>query len=129
MKTSLTFLLIVLLSNIIAAQTTAIPDPNFEQALINLGYDTGTPDGQVLTANINSVTSLEVINKFISDLTGIEDFTALTTLECYQNQFTYLDLTQNINLTTFACEENNLPYILLDNNEIFKIVVDKLKIS
>jgi len=28
-----------------------------------------------------------------------------------------------------ACEENNLPYILLDNNEIFKIVVSKLKNS
>ena len=26
-----------------------------------------------------------------------------------------------------ACEENNLPYILLDNSEIFKIVLDKLK--
>ena len=28
-----------------------------------------------------------------------------------------------------ACEENGLPYILLDNNEIFNIVVDKLKKS
>ena len=26
-----------------------------------------------------------------------------------------------------ACEENNLPCILLDNNEIFKIVLAKLK--
>jgi len=26
-----------------------------------------------------------------------------------------------------ACEENKLPYILLDNEEIFKIVVKKLK--
>jgi len=26
-----------------------------------------------------------------------------------------------------ACNENNLPYILLDNEEIFKIVVEKLK--
>lgn len=26
-----------------------------------------------------------------------------------------------------ACEENHLPFILLDNDEIFKIVVDKLK--
>lgn len=26
-----------------------------------------------------------------------------------------------------ACEENNIPFILLDNEEIFKIVVDKLK--
>ena len=28
-----------------------------------------------------------------------------------------------------ACDENDLPYILLDNNEIFNIVVDKLKKS
>ena len=26
-----------------------------------------------------------------------------------------------------ACEENDLPCILLDNNEIFKIVTEKLK--
>ena len=26
-----------------------------------------------------------------------------------------------------ACTENNLPCILLDNNEIFKIIVEKLK--
>ncbi|MCV0411422.1 DUF5615 family PIN-like protein [Nitrosarchaeum sp.] len=26
-----------------------------------------------------------------------------------------------------ACEENDLPFILLDNEEIFKIVVEKLK--
>ena len=26
-----------------------------------------------------------------------------------------------------ACEENGLPCVLLDNNEIFKIVLDKLK--
>ena len=26
-----------------------------------------------------------------------------------------------------ACAENNLPCILLDNNEIFKIVIEKLK--
>ena len=25
-----------------------------------------------------------------------------------------------------ACNENNIPYILLDSNEIFKIVLDKL---
>ena len=34
------------------AQNTLIPDPNFEQKLISLGYDSGTPDGSVPTANI-----------------------------------------------------------------------------
>jgi rRNA-processing protein FCF1 len=28
-----------------------------------------------------------------------------------------------------ACEENNLPYLLLDNDAIFKIVLEKLKNS
>ena len=27
-----------------------------------------------------------------------------------------------------ACEENNLPYILLDNEEIFKIVLNKINL-
>ena len=31
------------------AQTTAIPDPNFEQALIDLGLDAAPLDGLVLT--------------------------------------------------------------------------------
>ena len=62
-------------------QTTTIPDPNFEQALIDLGYDTGTPDGSVPTANISSPWYLDVSMKNISDLTGIADFTALITLE------------------------------------------------
>ena len=26
-----------------------------------------------------------------------------------------------------ACQENDLPYILLDNDEIFKLIVEKLK--
>ena len=26
-----------------------------------------------------------------------------------------------------ACDENNIPYVLLDSDEIFKIVVEKLK--
>ncbi len=35
------------------SQTTAIPDPNFEQALIDLGYDTAPINGSVPTANIS----------------------------------------------------------------------------
>ncbi len=35
----------------------SIPDANFEQALIDLGYDTGTPDGSVPSANISSIFS------------------------------------------------------------------------
>ena len=63
-------------------QKTYVPDDNFEQRLINLGYDFGAINGSVYTASIDTVTSLNVFNQNISDLTGIEDFTALTYLNC-----------------------------------------------
>ena len=69
---------------------TCIPDNNFEQALINLGYDT-VLDDYVTTANINTVTNLFIQNKGITNLTGIEGFTALTTLNCGYNLLTNLD--------------------------------------
>ncbi|SVD39184.1 uncharacterized protein METZ01_LOCUS392038, partial [marine metagenome] len=68
---------------------TYVPDDNFEQALIDLGYD-DVLDDSVMTANINSVTSINVNGDSISDLTGIEDFTSLTTLNCVGNQLTSL---------------------------------------
>ena len=80
-------------------QFTAIPDANFEQALIDLGHDTGAPDGQVVTDSISGVTSLDVNADSISDLTGIEDFAALTELICFGNQLTSLDVTQKKSLT------------------------------
>ena len=123
-----TLLLLFFLPCIAFGQTTVIPDANFEQALIDLGYDTGTPDGSVPTANISGVDSLYILNKNISDLTGIEDFTALTYLfindnlasldisnntalthlDCRLNYLTSLDLSQNTGLTTLKCQSNQL---------------------
>ena len=85
-------------------QFTAIPDTNFEQVLIDLGHDSGAPDGQVLTANISGVDSLDVDNKSITDLTGIAGFTALTYLDCSDNQLTSLDVTRNTALTYLSCD-------------------------
>ncbi|MEJ6735884.1 MAG: hypothetical protein QNK84_02445 [Flavobacteriales bacterium] len=50
------------------SQTTAIPDANVEQALINLGYDSGITDRTVPAANTSTITTLVVQNKNISDL-------------------------------------------------------------
>jgi len=60
-------------------QQTYVPDDNFEQALINLGYD-NILDDYVATANIDILTYLDVQFFSIIDLTGIEDFVALTEL-------------------------------------------------
>jgi len=77
------------------AQYTAVPDTNFEQQLINAGIDTNPIlDGQVLTAaaNAHSVT-LNISNKGITDLTGIEAFTNIPGLIISWNTgITSLDL-------------------------------------
>jgi Leucine-rich repeat (LRR) protein len=83
-------------------QKTYVPDDNFEQALINLGYD-NVLDDSVLTSNINTVTDLYVQTLGISDLTGLEDFTSLIYLSCWGNQLTSLDVSSLGNLTHLNC--------------------------
>ncbi len=62
---------------------TYVPDNDFEQHLIDMGYD-DVPDNYVLTSNINTVTNLYIpyddARLFITDLTGLQDFEALTLL-------------------------------------------------
>ena len=108
------------LPGIYFAQYTAIPDQNFEQALIDLGHD-NVIDGQVLTANISSLTELDVggtyhNNRGITDLTGIEQFTSLTELKCNHNQITSLDLSQNTALAYFTCSNNQLTSLDVSQN-------------
>jgi hypothetical protein len=96
---------------------TSIPDPNFEKALIEKGYDSGAIDGKVPTANIANVTYLEVHYRKISDLTGIQDFVALKTLICISNNLTTLDLSQNTALTKLWCFSNQLSSLNVSKNK------------
>lgn len=85
----------------ITAQTTSIPDQNFEQHLINEGIDSdGTINGQVLTSDIAPVLTLNLVN--INDLTGLENFIALEEVRISNggqpNVNLDIDLTSNSNL-------------------------------
>ena len=75
-----------------SAQTTFVPDDNFEQALIDLGYDSGALDDYVPTANISNVLFLDVNNENISDFTGIAGFLSLENLICNSNNLTAIDV-------------------------------------
>lgn len=107
MKKSVLFLLLIV-SPLTYSQDTFIPDLNFENKLIAIGLDSGLPDGKVLTSNINTRTSLDVSNCNIADLTGIQDFVALTNLICNSNQLTTLDVSKNTALTNLVCSSNLL---------------------
>ena len=95
-------------------QFTFVPDDNFEQALINLGYDF-LLDDNVETTAIDTVSYLYINGLGISDLTGIEDFTSLRELFCYSNQLSSLDLSSNNLLFEVSCGSNQLTYIDLRN--------------
>ncbi len=64
------------------------PDANF-RTVVN-GFDTDG-DGTLSDTEIGNVTEIYCRSKSISDLTGIEYFTALTSLNCGSNQLTDLD--------------------------------------
>ncbi len=96
---------------------TVIPDPIFEGALIQFGIDTdGALNQLVLTADIATVTSLDIPYWQISDLTGIEDFISLTYLNCPDNKLTSLDVSQNTSLRTLYCHYNLLTTLDVSNN-------------
>ena len=103
-------------------QKTFIHDDNFEQALINLGYD-NVLDDSVLTANIYPVTVLNVSAQNISDFTGIEDFMNMDAFNFGGNLITSIDLSNNIKLDSIIGVQNmSLDTIDLSNNTLLRYV-------
>jgi Leucine-rich repeat (LRR) protein len=107
-------LLTLLIPINIFGQYTNVPDANFELALLNLGYDF-VIDGVVETSAIDTITELYINNENIADLTGIEDFIALKSLFCYNNNLSTINLSNNTQLFEVTCSGNNLIYIDLRN--------------
>ena len=108
---------LLILSTLIGfSQNTFVPDDNFEQILIDLGFDTLPLDDYVPTANIINVQSLTLGSRNIQDLTGIEDFEALTQLFVQGNRLTTIDVSDNKNLQIFWCFNNMLPSIDVSKN-------------
>lgn len=105
----LTHLVFFLSVTALTAQNVYIPDANFKAALvgnsaINTNGDTAiqVSEAQAFSGQIN-VSSLG-----ITTLTGIEAFTALTELNCSDNQLTILDVSKDRALTALYCYNNNL---------------------
>ncbi|VAV82746.1 Internalin-like protein (LPXTG motif) Lmo0331 homolog [hydrothermal vent metagenome] len=111
------FSLFLLLVNFIGfSQNTYVPDDNFEQALIDLGYDSSPLDDFVPTVNIASITNLFIQAKGIADLTGIEDFTSLVLFNCTDNLLESLDLSNNTNLQILNADRNQITSVDVTKN-------------
>ena len=102
-------------SNHAKAQLVLVPDSNFRAALVAKGFG-GCFVGNYIDSTcslVSGCTYLNIENKGIHDLTGIEAFQKLDSLFCGRNQLANLPTLPN-SLTTLYCYFNqlvNLPYL------------------
>ncbi len=95
-----------------------VPDTNFYQALLNNPERIDKDfNGKISYCEANSFTGIiNVSNKNISDLTGIDNFILATGLDCSNNNLTTVDLSINTELITIKCNYNSLSYVPTTNN-------------
>ena len=89
----------------IKIDSTSFPDDIFRQYIIE-NIDDG--DGVLSNEERLSVTSIEIEEMEISNLSGIEYFSGIKKLICYDNNISSLDLSNNTELELLDCDNNNL---------------------
>ncbi len=110
-------LTIILFYNISNAQIVNIPDENFKNALLSHSPTIDTSnDGEIQISEAEATLEIDVHFESINDLTGIEKFINITTLECEGNNLSTLDLSFNTLLTYVICEMNQLTEINVSNS-------------
>ena len=92
---------------------TTFPDESFRNWLLSQDYGS---DEIITSEEIATITKINVQGKGIQSLHGIEYFTALTRLNCYNNQITSLDVSKNANLEEIDCGKNMLTSLDVSKN-------------
>ena len=94
------------------------PDANFRAYVKTLP---GAEDGKFTPEELAGITEISYRGSFIDeneieDLTGIEHFTALVSLYCFENHLTSLDVSKLTALTELNCSYNQLNALDVSNN-------------
>jgi Leucine-rich repeat (LRR) protein len=121
MKILIVFLPVLTLVSISTAQNVDIPDVSFLNILIELGVDTNG-DSLISYSECETVKNLDVSQRWVSDLTGIEAFINLDSLNCSSNQLTSLDVSKNIALSFLECSGNQLTSLDVSKNTALRIL-------
>ena len=101
----------------IAIDKENFPDDNFREYLLDQDYG---QDGVLTEREIMNITEMDVYDMDISSLQGIEYFTALTELDCDDNELTTLDISKNTALVKLYCSWNHLTSLDITNNVALK---------
>ena len=104
----------------VAVGTFNFPDKNFRDVVKTFDTD----DNNILSdTEIAAVKKIDCKGRAITNLKGIEYFTALEDLYCYDNELTELDLSQNTKLEELNCSTNRLTVLDLSQNPKLKRVI------
>jgi len=94
-----------------------IPDTTFKDILLGDVTINTNNDDEIQCAEASAYTgTISASYWSITDLTGIEAFTAITALYCNNNQLTSLDVTQNTALTFLDSSNNPINTLNIANN-------------
>ena len=99
---------------------TNFPDAGFRAVVKEKDTDA---DDVLSDAEIAAVTKISCKRMGITSLKGIEHFTALEKLYCYENELTALDLSRNTKLKELNCRTNRLTALDLRNNTELQMVI------
>ena len=122
MKTLLLILISVLALNNYA-QNVNIPDANFKANLVGNTFINTNADAEIQESEAAAFGGgIYCVGHSISDLTGIEAFTALTELFCGYNQLASLDVTQNTALIRLVFHMNQLTSIDVTQNTALNLL-------
>ena len=97
----------------VAIDNNNFPDANFRTVVEN--FDTNK-DGSLSDTEIAAVEAINCYKKGITNLKGIEYFTSLKKLKCFNNQLTSLDVSKNTALTYLDCYSNQLTSLDVSKN-------------
>lgn len=96
------------------------PDPNFRNWILSQPFG---KDGVLSDKEIADITEMNVSNKNIHDLKGIEYFTALESLNLDKNQVKYIDVSKNKELVYLRVEWNQLTSLDVSKNEAMRFLM------
>ena len=102
-----------------AINETNFPDENFRAYLLAQNYG---KDGILTDEEIENITEIDVHERGISSLMGINFFTALKYLFCFNNPLTELDVSGCTELRELCCNNNQLTALDVSANSKLQIL-------
>ena len=104
-------------------QNVNIPDANFKAYLVGNTAINTNGDTEIQVSEATAFNGdIYCQSMSIADLTGLEEFTLLSNLNCGNNQLTNLDVSQNTALTYLSCGYNQLTNLDVSTNTTLDVL-------